>query len=117
MKKNDLVLIIMVLLFSGIAYLCFHMFSEDGEQIVISVDGIEYGIYKLNENQYIYINDTNVLVIEDGEAYMLEANCPDGLCLSQSAIHQNNESIICLPNRVIVEVENSVESEYDVISQ
>lgn len=81
------------------------------------MDGMEYGTYDLDRDQIITINDTNVLEINNGVAIMIEANCPDGLCLHQSSICNNGESIICLPNRVIVEVISDDETQYDVITQ
>ena len=42
--------------------------------------------------------------IEDGCAYMLSANCPDKLCIRQGKAKDSSKKIICLPNRVTVEV-------------
>lgn len=117
MKKNDFVLIGIVIVFAIVFYCFYSAFMGEGETLRISVDGIEYGVYDLNEDQIIYIGDTNVLEIKDGEAFMIEADCPDGLCLHQTSISQNKESIICLPNRVIAEVTSEGKSEYDAFSQ
>lgn len=46
-------------------------------------------------------------MIRDGKADMKEADCPDKLCVHQKAISAENESIVCLPNRVVVTVTNS----------
>ena len=46
---------------------------------------------------------------------MIDANCPDKLCVKQKSISKNNENIICLPNKVIVEVESEENSEYDAV--
>ena len=63
----------------------------------------------LSENQTIPIKDskgnvTNVLEIKDGKAKMVEADCPDKLCMHQKSISSENENIVCLPNRVVVTV-------------
>ena len=47
---------------------------------------------------------------------MIEADCPDQLCVHQKKISMNHESIICLPNRVVVEIESSENSEYDAVT-
>ena len=60
------------------------------------MDG-EYTIKGSNEGY-------NTLVIEDEQAYILEASCPDGLCIKQGRIHRRSQSIICLPNKVVVEI-------------
>ena len=47
---------------------------------------------------------TNLLVIKDGKADVTEADCPDKLCVHQKAISKTNETIVCLPNKVVVQV-------------
>ena len=37
---------------------------------------------------------------------MISADCPDKLCVNQHAISSNGETIVCLPNKVVVEVED-----------
>lgn len=75
-----------------------------GSYAVVTQDGKEYGRYSLEEKQEILINDTNLLKIENGVADMIEANCPDKLCVHQKAIQKKGETIVCLPNKVVVEI-------------
>ena len=35
---------------------------------------------------------------------MEEADCPDRLCMRRGAIRYAGDSIICLPNKVVVEI-------------
>ena len=51
-----------------------------------------------------------------GKAKMTDADCPDQLCVHQKAASKNHESIICLPNKVVVEVDGSEESEFDAVA-
>ena len=55
-------------------------------------------------------------MIENGIAYVTDADCPDQLCVHQKAASKNHESIICLPNKVVVEVDGSEESEFDAVA-
>ena len=48
---------------------------------------------------------------------MVEADCPDKLCVHQKAISKNNETIICLPNKVVVQVTSGEESEFDSVAK
>lgn len=85
-----------------------------GSRVVVTRSGEVFGIYELNEDQTVEITDsegrvTNVLVIEDGAAYMWDADCPDKLCIHQGKISNEAGIIVCLPNEVVV----SVESEED----
>lgn len=95
--------------------------GEKGAEVLITIDGELYGTYSLSENQEIPIIidgvTTNLLVIKDGEADMTEADCPDKLCVHQRAVSKNNESIVCLPNKVVVQVTGAKESGFDSIAK
>ena len=80
------------------------------EEIVeITVDGKEFGTYSLSQDQVIHIGDTNVCEIKDGKVTMIEATCPDHYCMKQKAVDEHGGSIICLPNKVVIEGENTAE--------
>ncbi|MNP24268.1 hypothetical protein D3C76_1170180 [compost metagenome] len=72
------------------------------------------------EEQIIEIKSergTNVVKVHDYGVEMYDTDCPDKLCLTFGFIDQPKESIICLPHRVMVEI-NGVENvgdEPDVI--
>ena len=118
MKKNDLILIIIVIVIAAAAFLIHNFMGGDNAGVVtVKVDGELKGTYSLLENQEIEINGgSNILVIKDGEADMTWADCPDKLCVKQKSVSKNNENIICLPNKVIVEVESNENSEYDAVT-
>lgn len=96
-------------------------FSENGSAINITVDGQLYGTYALDEEQEIPVEldgrIANVVVIEDGAAYMKNADCRDGLCIRQGAISRNRQTIVCLPHKLVVEVVGGEEETYDAISE
>ena len=77
--------------------------THDYGQIRITVGGKEFGTYSLGEDQKISINGTNTCRILNGEAKMIEATCPDHLCIHQLAIDERGGFIICLPNEVMIE--------------
>ena len=92
--------------------------AVEGSNILITVDGAEYGTYSLFEEQTITIHEgdaVNVIEIKGGKAYMKEASCPDHLCVSQNKISYDKEAIICLPNKVVITVISDVESDVDII--
>ena len=80
--------------------------SSIGTTVVVSLDGEEYGRYSLLKEQVIQIGDTNTLVIHNHEADMLFADCPDQICVKHTPISDTDENIICLPNKVIVTIED-----------
>ena len=103
MKKNDFILVIVILVLAGVAFFAYRHFNQQSAQMIcVTVDGKTYGTYSLHTDREILINKTNMLVIKDGKADMKEAKCPDQICVNQKAICESGESIICLPNRVII---------------
>ena len=73
---------------------------------VVTVDGAEVGRYPLYKSGTFPLNNgSNILVVENGEAWVSEANCPDKVCMGMGKISRNGEFIACLPNRLIVVVE------------
>ncbi len=59
---------------------------------------------------------SNKIHIEDGYVWIEEATCPDKICLHQGKISNDGEVIVCLPNRLMVQIkDNNPEDELDVI--
>ena len=112
MKKKELLFIggILVLALATWAGMSFVNKGSHGS-IRITVNGEEYGTYSLAKNQTIKINDTNVCEIKNGQARMISAECPDHLCMKQKAIDEKGGTIVCLPNKVVIEGEKSTESD------
>ena len=54
--------------------------------------------------------------IEDGTVKMIQADCPDKLCMKQKAISKNRGNIICLPNNIVLQIANQDESELDAVT-
>ena len=85
-----------------------------GAEAVVTVDGEEVGRYPLSKNGVFPLNNgSNILVVENGEAWVSEANCPDKVCMGMGKISRNGDFIACLPNRLIVVVEGGEQSPID----
>ena len=105
MKKNDIILIGAVLLIAIITAIVVSLLGGAGAYVVVRVDGERVGKYSLSEDgEYSLNGGTNILVIENGAAYLIEANCPDHLCVKQGKINKNGQTITCLPNKLTVTV-------------
>ncbi len=108
MKKGDVILLIVVLFIGIMGILAHAVLGKEAEHAVVTVDGSTYGIYPLNENREIKIcNESggeNILLIKDGKADMIFADCPNQDCVQHASIAKANESIICIPNKVSVTI-------------
>ena len=93
--------------------------SGGGSTVRITVDGELYGTYPLSRDNTIVIEQNghhNEVLIENGSVRMKNADCANQICVNDGAISKTNQSIICLPNRVMVEITGG-EEEFDVIAQ
>ena len=108
MKKNDWLLAAGI---TGLALmiLAFQILTgkTDHAQVVVSIDGNPYGTYESNQ-----------IRIQDRTVRMIEADCPDQICVNHLAISRDGESIICLPNKVVIAIEaGDTRNEIDSISR
>ena len=102
----DILLLGALLLLTGILYLAFGRTTESGEQAVVIVDGEIVARYPLNRDGIYVLNDgSNTLAIQDGFAWMQEADCPDHICMLLGKINMSGQMITCLPNKLIVTIE------------
>ena len=115
-RRADLIVIASLLLLALALYLVIGAARRPGGAAVVRVDGVETerraltadGVYPLN-------GGSNVLVIEGGQAWLSDANCPDKLCVRQGKIRYTGQSIICLPNRLTVTVEGGESDGVDFV--
>lgn len=137
LNKKDIILVVCLLLVAGVCYLVFH-YGSGGEEVVIRLDGREYGVYDINVDQTIKVEldesdkldesntlevskeskkSYNIVVIENGEVYIKDANCPDQYCMKQGKTKDANKSLICLPHKLVVEVHKDAEEALDAVAQ
>lgn len=108
-QRNDIILIAILIavtaVISGFLYLGNAGNDSKTLQLQILIDGKLTQTHDLcDELKTITLDTGNVVVIENGEAYMKEASCPDGLCMKQGHISKAGESIICLPHKVVLRI-------------
>ncbi|MGM8288355.1 NusG domain II-containing protein [Clostridium perfringens] len=118
MKKWDLIIIIVLIILSlmPIRLLISNNNSGDLKRVIISVNGEEYESLELKENLNKIIKieeglEINEICINKGKVYMNHSNCIDKVCMRQGKISKIGESIVCLPNRVFIEIKGDEEGE------
>jgi len=108
LRRADLVLIAALLAAGVLLSLGAVLLSRAGMTVVVRVSGSVVASYPLSEDREVEIagadGGTNLLVIRDGGAHIRDASCPDRLCVGMGVIRRTGQSIICLPNRVVVEI-------------
>lgn len=122
MKKADFILIAVVAAAAGILlFFLYGINGNSGAYVRLEIDGkvVDTLPLDVDTTREIETGDDgkNTLVIKDGYAKMVEANCPDGLCTNQKRISRSGESIICLPHKVVVSViDDSKDEQIDAVA-
>lgn len=121
MKKLDY-LVIILCIFLGVFFLFQNGPKVDINHRAVSVlvNGEEVKKLDLKKNTEFLLETEygeNLIQIEDGKANILFSDCKNQLCVRHPPISLGNEFIICLPNRLIIEiVPEEGEDELDFIN-
>lgn len=119
--KKDIMFLSGVLLTAVVLWLIPRLFHADTPaRVRIFRDGREIGAYLMAEERMLTITcedeSYNLILISDGQVCVSDADCPDGLCIRQSAISREGESIICLPHKLVIQIESKEESDLDAVT-
>ena len=119
-KLRDFILIGVVLAIAILFLIIFTFTQEEGSYVIVRVGGNQVAKYSLSQNgEYSLNGGTNILKIEDGKAWMIEANCPtlgDTRCTAKGKISKTRDFIYCKPNNVLVTVYGGEEADVELIS-
>lgn len=102
----DLVLIVPIIIIASVLLIVTVKNRDVGSYAVVKINGEVVGRYSLNQDgEYSFNKGSNIILIQDGYVMMKEADCPDKTCKQQGKINMQGQSIVCLPNKMIVTVE------------
>ena len=118
-NKRDFILITSVIAAGIVITLAFLFLQKPGNIVTVSVNGNITAQFPLNEDRIYEIagenGGKNILHIENGEAWIEEASCPDKLCVNMGRISKNGQTVICLPNRVVIEIRSNKDNGVDAV--
>lgn len=125
-KKWDVIIIGFFVLVSFMPALYFALEAKGGEGTIyaeVKVKGEVFGSYILtgHEGREVITVETNlginIIEIVDEKIGMYEADCPDQVCYVPEFINKPGETIVCLPNRVVIEIKGELpEDGADIIT-
>lgn len=121
MNKSDIKLIILLTVII-ITSLSISFFIKDNsskianvyyeKKLVLSIDLSDY------TNRFYEVNGYNGVVkleVANGKIRVIEENSPLHLCSKSGFIESSLETIICLPNKIVVEIDSKRKDDLDVI--
>lgn len=112
MTACDKIIVLFLIIASAAAMLAqsFFLNGEAGERVVITVDGEDYAGYDFADikgTKTVEINTkfgSNTVKIDSNSVRVVEADCPDKLDVKAGKISKTNQMIVCLPNRIMIEI-------------
>lgn len=110
MNRYDISLVVILVLLVTITF--FLRSSDNPKQAIVSYDSNVLLTIDLSDKTYrtYHVNGYNGdILIEtvDGKIRVVEENSPRHLCSKQGYIENSYESIVCLPNKVVIEIEDA----------
>ena len=115
-RKADIILFIALVIIglaASAALTLSHGEAGSSAKVVIESEGKLYARYPLAEARTVEVPSKNggynMVVISGGSVAVSEASCKNQVCVKHGAISRTGESIVCLPNRLVVRIENGSE--------
>ncbi len=125
LKIGDLFIYILLAVFASIGFIGMKsMATVEGERnVVILLDGEEVERIRLTPNmeeKELCIDTDNgmyniVSIAKDG-VRVIEASCSDKLCIKQGRIDNPGQSIVCLPNKLVIKILGDDDSPVDDVT-
>ena len=111
-KTTRILLILLLLAAAGSAAFLLIPKEEGGHPVArITLDGQmveEIDLTAVSEPYFLTVEGenglTNTIQVEHGRIRVSEAGCPDQVCVHQGYISDGTVPIVCLPNKLIIEI-------------
>lgn len=127
MKKNDIILMGIILLIGIVAFGIMNVLQSQNtsdSMVLIKDDGVVVKSFPFTEKtdevfEFFDGEEINIVVIKDGVVTVSEANCRDQICVKSQSITRSGEIIVCLPHKFTVEIysENTDDQSLDGIAE
>lgn len=104
MKKGDFIACGIICVVAAALAVLFFMLSANGKTVVLKQNNEVIAEYPLNKDMEVTL-EHNTFIIKSGEVYMSKADCKNNICVKTGKISKRGECIVCLPNRIILEIQ------------
>jgi len=119
LKIGDKIVIGMLSISIVLSFFVYRVLQTQGRIVSISVDGREAYQLSLGVNREVIVQGPlgeTCIRIENGNVYVSRAPCPQKICMKMGKISRSGEVIICIPNKILVRVENGEKPKLDGIT-
>ena len=109
-NRKLIAVLALILVLAAAAGAGVYLWMPRGAQVLVTVDGVEYGTYPLHTDTTVVIGPEdgswhNTLTIQGGTARVTESDCDNQICVLTPGLTQDTVGlIVCLPHGVVVEL-------------
>lgn len=109
-QRNTLIFALVLLVALAAAFFVQRWLLRDqGTKAVLKVGGQADRVLSLDKDQEFWVGDAeigrNLVRVKDGAIMVVEADCPDKVCVQTGPIRQEGQVIACLPHGVIIYIQ------------
>lgn len=115
LRSRDAALLIFIIIGAGIVgtVMWFMRNGQTADKVSVKVDGRVVYSDTLTKDTELNVEGFeggyNHVVINGGKVSVTDADCPDKVCINSGEIEKNGQTIVCMPHRMVVEIEGSGE--------
>lgn len=119
-KKKEIIAVLILIIIAVVSFVCIKFFAEGkGKYVKVYVNEKLTKTFDLTKDREYFIETKigyNLLIIKNEKARILDADCPNKICVDKGYISKNGESIICLPHHIVVTIESSEDKDVDAVA-
>ena len=108
-QRNTLILALVLLAVLAAFLVHRHLTSREGIVAMVLTDGQAETELDLSKDQELWVGDPetgrNLIRVENGTVAVVQADCPDKICVYTGPISQEGEVIACLPHGLLVYIQ------------
>ena len=110
MKTRVILFLLLAAVGVSTAWLLLRDGDTDAPTARILRDGVlleEIDLDQVDEPRSLVLEDesgSNTVTVEKGRICILEADCPDQICVNQGWISDSTVPIVCLPHKLMIEI-------------
>lgn len=119
-KKWDIIIIVVLMVLSFIPEIVFGLIlgkEYNSTYAEITVAGDLYKNVPLSAHRGTQVIELetkygkNIIEVKDDNIGIIDASCTDKVCMHPEYINKPGQSLVCLPNRVMIEIKGDIEDD------
>ena len=117
--KADIIIILALFILTVLSFKVMSRISAQGNEAHVHIEGkLTHKIDLSVDKEYsVDVQNGNVTIkVAGGKLYITEADCPRKICIDDSPISMKGESLICVPNKLVIGIEGGSDG-LDTITQ